>query len=95
MNIKIILSALFLSLMGSAFGQNNTAIDSLELVILTANEDPVKVNCLISLCKQYRNISDFEYAMQYAESTLAMDDRLKYKKGKADVYNAIGIVYDY
>ncbi len=78
----------------SAFAQNNTVIDSLELDLKAAKEDTVKVNILNSLSRQYFDISDYELAMKNSESALALADKINYKRGKANAYNAIGIIYD-
>ena len=53
MNIKIVLSFIAFTIMFGAFGQNNSAIDSLENILKTAKADTVKVNCLNSLSRQY------------------------------------------
>src|SRR5210317_1794304 len=93
MKAKIILSIIALTVIFGAFGQSSSVIDSLELVLKTAKEDTVKVNRLNLLSEEYRNISDFENAMQYAESSLGLADRLNYNKGIADSYTNIGLVY--
>ncbi len=95
MKVKIILATIALNLIFGAFGQNNSVIDSLVLDLKTAKEDTTKVNSLYSLSKQYRNISDFEKAMQYAESALTLADKINYKIGKANAYNLIGNLYIY
>src|SRR5210317_287522 len=94
MKIKIIFSILLTFLVIPAFNQINSAIDSLERVLRTANEDTLKVNSLTLLCKQYIYISDFENAMKNAESALKLADKLRFKKGKANAYNYIGSIYD-
>ena len=95
MKIKIILSTIAFTVILGVFGQNISVNDSLELVLKTAKEDTVKVNNLYSLSKQYRNISNFEKAMQYAESALVLADKINYKRGKANAYNIIGNLYIY
>jgi signal transduction histidine kinase/Flp pilus assembly protein TadD len=93
MNLKNVLTCLAFTIMFGGFGQNNAVIDSLENILKTAKADTAKVIVLNSLSKQYKNISDFEKAMQYAEPALALAEKLNYKKGKADVYNSIGRRY--
>ena len=75
MKAKIILSIVALMLISGASGQINTVIDSLELDLKVAKEDTVKVKSLNSLSDQYSDIGDFEKAMQYAESALALAER--------------------
>jgi len=92
MNIRIILSFIAFTFMFGAFGQNNSAIDSLESILKTAKADTTKVNCLNALSKQYRIMSEYKMAMQYAESALSLAKTLDYRKGIADSYNKIGNV---
>ena len=80
--------------MFGALGQNNPVIDSLENILKTAKADTTKVNCLNALCSQYGRISDYEMALQYAESALELAETLDYKKGIASAYKAIGLYYN-
>jgi signal transduction histidine kinase/Flp pilus assembly protein TadD len=93
MKVKISLAIIALTMMYGVFAQKSAVIDSLENILKTAKQDTAKVIVLNSLSKQYKNISDFEKAMQYAESALALAEKLNYKRGKADVYNSIGKRY--
>ena len=93
MNIKILLSLIAFTMMFGVFGQNNSAIDSLNNVLKTAIADTAKVNCLNALSSEYRKISDNEMAMQNAESALELAKTLDYKKGIAISYKHIGAYY--
>ncbi len=90
MNIRTILSFIALTFMFSAYCQNQSAIDSLENILRTAKADTIKVNNLILMCDEYLKISDYENAMQYAESALLLAKTLDYKKGIARSYDNIG-----
>ena len=90
MKIKIILSFTAFTLLFGAFGQNNSAIDSLENILKTAKADTAKVNILNALSSQYERISDYKMSIQYAESALELATTLNYKKGIASSYNNIG-----
>ena len=85
----------FISLLltACAFGQNTSAIDSLEALLKTAREDTVKVICLNSLSKLYSNISKPGKAMQCADSALALAGKINYKKGAAYALSYRGRVF--
>ena len=93
MKIKIILSFIAFTFLFAAFGQNNSAIDSLKSIIRTAKADTAKVNCLNALSVQYRNIGDKKMAMQYADSALELAQTLDFKKGIFKSHRNIVHVY--
>ena len=92
MKIKILLTALLLPFLVSAFGQSEAIIDSLENVVSTIEANSAKVDCLNKLSKQYRDIKNLKMSRQYAESALELATTLDYKKGIAHAKNLIGVV---
>ena len=68
-------------------------IDSLLSVLETAKEDTNKVNALNNLSLELLNTGDFLQAKKYADDALSLSGKINFKKGKADAYNNIGIIY--
>jgi adenylate cyclase len=82
---------------GAAFAQKQgqPKIDSLQAVLKTAKEDTSKVNTLNLICWEKINISEYAEARKYANEALALAEKIGFKKGTADSYHQIGIIYDY
>ncbi len=67
-------------------------IDSLETELSTAIEDTNKVNILNDIAyKKYSTAPD--ECIKLGEQALALSEKLKWQKGKADALNAIGLGY--
>lgn len=99
MKIKHFLSfALFFSLslldlQGlSAFAQNRQ-IDSLFTLLTSAKSDTSKVNDLIALCEEYRNIGDYSKGLKYGNQARQLANLIAEQKYKASAYNNLGNVY--
>ena len=74
------------------FAQKNSKIDSLMNVLKTAKEDSNKVNTLNALSSQFINAGDYEKAIQYADSVLALASALNFKRGNGEAYYTLGLV---
>lgn len=83
-----ILLILFFSL-GSLICQNNTATDSMLVLLKTQKEDTNKVKVLYQLSEE----CDVKDILKYAEPSLELAEKLNYKKGIADALNNIGYFY--
>ena len=75
-------------------------IDSLENLLMSANEDTSKINILNTLSRELRNTGDFQQSLQYANDALVLcktSSRLSREvfmlQEKAKAYNNIGSVY--
>lgn len=84
----VILIFFFLFLTGL---KANQIIDSLEL-LLQSTHDSSKVKLLCDLCWEYRFVSAGK-ALEYGEQALSLSKELDFKKGIAQAYNDMGIVY--
>src|SRR5665213_1639024 len=76
-----------------SFGQQNKKIDSLLTLIKIDKEDTNKVNHLNTLCKQYRLIGEYDKGIVNGKQALALAQNLGFKKGIANSYNNIGLIY--
>jgi tetratricopeptide (TPR) repeat protein len=77
-----------------AFAQQNK-IDSLLTLLKTVPEDTNKVMHLYRVCNEYRNISEFDNGLVYGKQALELAQNLGFKKGIANAYNNIGIIYEH
>jgi signal transduction histidine kinase len=84
--IRIILVFSVLVSILTCHGQDQNKIDSLENVMRNAREDTSLVNAMTSLSYNYMMNSSFEKALQYADSAVALSEKLKYIKGQANAY---------
>lgn len=69
-----------------------TAIDSLESLLDTTKEDIPKTKILNRLCWEYRNV-DPEKAIKNGNSALELAAKINFKKGMANAYDKLGLVY--
>lgn len=69
------------------------SIDSLKQLLVTDKADTNKAIHLNGICREYLGKGDFTNALQYGNSALALAKQLNYKKGIANAYNNIGIIY--
>ena len=76
------------------FGQNHK-IDSLLNLIKTGKEDTNKVIHLYKTCQEYILISEFDKGLVFGKQALVLAQNLSFKKGIAQSYNNIGIIYMY
>ncbi|HEX4372225.1 MAG TPA: hypothetical protein VHZ50_02870, partial [Puia sp.] len=88
--IKLYLLDLFFICSFGLYAQNNSTdslkIDSLKKVLLKENEDTNKVNTLNAISWDLYQERDFDNSTQYANKTLALAEKLNYKKGQSVVY---------
>ena len=68
-------------------------VDSLLSVLKTSHEDTTKVQVLYKLGGAMRKISSYDSAAGYCIQSIALADKLKYKRGGANAYNNGGAVY--
>ena len=66
-------------------------LDTLELQLQTA-KDSNRVKILCDLCWEYRFVSA-EHALKYGNEALELANQLGYKKGIAQSYNDMGIIF--
>ncbi|MBK6833006.1 MAG: CHAT domain-containing protein [Bacteroidetes bacterium] len=91
---QILFSILFL--FNLSFFSQNKEVDSLLVVLKTEKEDTNKVNLLNQLSeKAGLRIAKYDKALEYAESAEKLAEKLSFKKGMANSYHIIGIVYTY
>jgi len=94
--INILLPTIFLVFLKFACVHHSFAqqakTDSLEKLLKKQANDTVRVLLLSELCWQYRS-ADPKKALEYGEEGLNLAKTLDYKKGIADLYNTLGIVY--
>ncbi|MGZ3898811.1 MAG: tetratricopeptide repeat-containing sensor histidine kinase [Bacteroidia bacterium] len=76
----------------SSNGQESK-IDSLQTLIKTDKEDTSKVKHLNQLSWSQKSISLYKEALESLNKALDIGQRANYKKGIADSYNLIGVVY--
>ena len=92
---KRFLSAIIILVIGiplSCFSQNQRKVDSLEKVLLNAEENMDKVTLLFKLEGQlYLSVPD--KALKYNEQALALSLRLNYEKGEGPAHNNMGIIF--
>src|ERR1700757_3172891 len=90
--------AIFFLIIASIVQQSiaqNREIDSLLILLKTDKEDANKVNHLNKLCIDYRNIGNFTDGFDYGKQALALAQKINFKKGIAQSYNGIGLIYQY
>src|SRR5690349_1635595 len=88
--IKYLFISLWFSTISEVMAQKSV-MDSLLLALNTAKEDTNKVNLLYQLSEKCESQEDI---LLYAEQSLALAQKLSYKKGIANAFNNIGYVYD-
>jgi serine phosphatase RsbU (regulator of sigma subunit)/Tfp pilus assembly protein PilF len=73
-------------------GAQNSIVDSLKLVMANYKEDTLKVNILISICRnEYRSLPDS--AISHGNTALNLSEKLHFGKGIANSYKYIGMGY--
>jgi tetratricopeptide (TPR) repeat protein len=75
--------------------QQSRTIDSLQTILKTAKEDTNKVNTLNLLGIELKFSGNNEKALNYYNQEKQLSEKLVYKKGIADSYINIGIVYSH
>ncbi len=70
-----------------------TKIDSLLTLIETDTEDTNKVKHLHIAANEYINIGEYDSALQYAKQELTLAQNINFKKGIANAFNSIGLIY--
>lgn len=79
---------IFLSSMSFSFGENATTIER----ILSAKPDSNKVKQLSDLCWNYR-FKSADSALLFGEQALKLAQQIRFKKGIAQAYNDLAIIY--
>lgn len=82
-----------LSLSLNSLKAQNKNIDSLNFLLKKDIADTNKVNHLNVLCSEYTNIGLFDTAIYHGNTALQLAQQLNFKKGIANSYNNMGIVY--
>jgi two-component system, NarL family, sensor kinase len=89
---KVLLLLFFICLFASAFAQKNRAlIDSLERII-PKQKDSALAAIYSELAWQYRSL-DRENAISYGRKAVYLSKKVGFKKGLAQAYNDLGILY--
>ena len=70
----------------------NAKIDSLKKLLVQSKADTNRVNLYYQVCKAYFRVSS-DSSIKIAQQSLALAQKLNYKKGMADAYNGIGVSY--
>jgi len=70
-------------------------LDSLHIVLKTVKEDTSKVNILNAISDEETNLGEYPQARKDADEALTLGDKLKFKRGAAESYDLIGIIYYY
>jgi tetratricopeptide (TPR) repeat protein len=100
--MKKIILILVLLLNLSSFAQvQNQTIDSLQNLLSTANHDTTKINTLNELSWEFKNMGDYEKAMQHTNDALQLIQTSKFsknlggffRKAEATTFNNIGLIY--
>lgn len=71
-------------------------IDSILTFIKTEKQDSIKVNHLLMLCNEYRQIGDYDKGLKYGNEALILANSLPIeqgRKGASSAYNNIGSIY--
>ena len=91
---KNILLLVFLIVLSycSSFAQQGQNVDSLLKVLETSKEDTNKVNTLNALTNILWRIPKIVDAKKYSDLTIALAQKLNFKKGLAAAYNTAGII---
>lgn len=88
----LFLVPLFLSFFAYSL-QPASRVDSLLSLLKTDKTDTNKVIHSYKLCREYINIGLYDTALNYGNAALRLAQQLNFKKGIANSYNNIGIVY--
>lgn len=84
-----ILPFIFILLTGTPLsGQEDTTVDSLQLLLTESGEDTIRVNLLNQLAIELRR-KDIDLAVQYAKEAKALSENLDYQKGVAKSYYSL------
>jgi len=94
MYFRSLISAVFFLFLSQFSSAQNHNLDSLLSALKTSKEDTTKINILNSICREQKNIGDFEKANQYGNQALLLAKRLSFKKGEAKAYNNLGIIFE-
>ncbi|MBA2611615.1 MAG: tetratricopeptide repeat protein [Bacteroidetes bacterium] len=85
---------LFCYLTLSVFSQNLKLTDSLQNLAKVAKDDTSKSNLLNKISTTYLEI-DLEKSLDFAKRSLALSEKLNYKKGIANAYFSLGNISNY
>lgn len=77
----------------SANGQNKK-LDSLIIILNTAQHDTIKVNTLIQICMEF-DIRESDQGLRYAKQGLQLAEKIKNKNKIAKCYYCIGFIYNH
>lgn len=68
-------------------------IDSLRTMVATGPDDTLKVKKLNSLVWQLKNAGEYQEAFKYAAQSKDLAEKLKFKRGLADMHLNLGVLY--
>ncbi len=88
-----ILATIFFALQGGSSGaQNQSAVDSLSLLLESSKSDTTRVNLMNELAAEYKN-SDFEKALSFATKATTLAEKISFPRGEVAGLNNIGSVH--
>ncbi len=70
----------------------NYALDSLIQSLVISEDDTNKVNNLNKIGKSYIGVADYDRALQFANKSRQLAEKLNYSKGVSLAYNIIGSI---
>ncbi|HXC06432.1 MAG TPA: tetratricopeptide repeat protein [Bacteroidia bacterium] len=85
---------IFCFLHAGMFAQH-AKIDSLLRLVKADKEDTLKVIHEYGLCREYSKIGEYDKGLEHGKDALALALNLNFKKGIAQSYNNIGVIYWY
>ena len=96
LSTRLLVTLIFISQLFSfeLYAQSNKAVDSLKNVLLTMPDDTAKVRTYTQLIKKLFGIRYYNEGLQAARQSLVLSQQLQFKKGIADAYNNIGLMYE-
>ena len=93
LSFTLFFSLSLVSHQGVASTVQNRHVDSLLSQIAADKSETSKVNHLIALCEEYRNIGDYSNGLKYGNEALQRTNLIAAQKYKASAYNNLGNVY--
>ena len=90
--MKLFLSFLFSSIIGSSSIGQNRFIDSIKNQLPLATNDTSRVLVLADLCYFFR-YTNIDSSIQYGNQSLMLAEKIKFKRGEADALNKLGLAF--
>ena len=89
---KFLYLLIYLFFVNALFAQNKQ-IDSLKNLLRTNKEDTNKVGVLNKIADKLLYVGNYETSLLYANQAKIIAEKLEFKKGLANAYNLIGVIY--